>query len=155
MNKDYKKKYLRASNPVARAIEVCALAELIQFHKVQKYPGSDIFASQNDLFARGSSTCDHFLPDIFASLCTCAGSCAPEHFDPDHDEDPPSNLILHFLTSDGLWGCQDACRNTEHCKNPFCICKVRIIKVKKEREKYDVCFCTTQHYNATNLFLVQ
>ena len=116
VKKDYKKKYLRASNPVTRAIAVCALAELIQFHKVQKYPDSGIFLGQSDLFSRDSSSCDHFMPDIFVNLCSCAGSCAPEHFDPTREKDSPSNLILHFLTNDGLWGCQDACRNTENCE---------------------------------------
>ena len=115
-NKDYKKKHLRASNPVARAVEVCALAELIQFHKIQNYSGSDVFANHSDLFSGDSSTCDHFMPDIFGSLCTCVGSCAPGQFDPTRDKDSPANLILHFLTNDGLWGCQDACRNTENCE---------------------------------------
>ena len=99
VNKDYKKKHLRASNPVARAVEVCALAELIQFHKIQNYSDSDNFAAQSDLFSGDSSTCDHFMPDIFGSLCTCVGSCAPGDFDPTRDKDSPANLILRMAPS--------------------------------------------------------
>ena len=114
VNTDYKNKYLRASSPVTRAIEACALAEQIQFHKVHKYQ-SGAFFEHSDLFS--NQTCDHFMPDIFGSLCSCVGSCAPENFDPiDSDREPPENLILHFLTSEGLWGCQDACKNTENCE---------------------------------------
>ena len=114
LNTDYKNKYLRASSPVTRAIEACALAEQIQFHTVHNYQ-SGAFFEHRDLFS--NQTCDHFMPDIFGSLCSCVGSCAPENFDPiDSDREPPENLILHFLTSEGLWGCQDACKKTEHCE---------------------------------------
>ena len=54
------------------------------------------------------------MPDIFGSLCSCVGSCAPRNYDPTSEADP--NLILHFQTHRGLWGCQDACKQTENCE---------------------------------------
>ena len=59
-------------------------------------------------------TCDHFMSDIFGSLCSCVGSCGSRYFDPTNDTS--SNLILHFHSHRGLWGCQDACRRTEGCE---------------------------------------
>ena len=116
VTENYKYKYLRASNPATRAKEVCALAEMIQFHTVHNYLGP--FTPHSDLFSGGSPTCDHFMPDIFGSLCSCVGSCTTGEFsDPaDSNRDPPPNLILHFQTNEGLWGCQDACKKTENCE---------------------------------------
>ena len=116
VTENYKYKYLPASNPVTRAIEVCALAEMIQFHTVHNYLGP--FTPHSDLFSGGPPTCDHFMPDIFGSLCSCVGSCTTGEFsDPaDSNRDPPPNLILHFQTNEGLWGCQDACKKTENCE---------------------------------------
>ena len=62
------------------------------------------------------------MPDIFGSLCACVGTCAPKDYSP---TDPaaslppatiPQNLIHHFQTENGLWECQDACRNTTNCE---------------------------------------
>ena len=113
---DYKDYILRASSPVTRAIEVCALAKVIQFHRVSEIKGSPFTTPQAvNLFSGESpSTCDRFMPDIFGSLCTCVGSCAPPNFDPTSETDP--NLILHFQTHKGLWGCQYACSQTKNCE---------------------------------------
>ena len=54
------------------------------------------------------------MPDIFRSLCSCVGTCAARNFDPTRVADP--NLILHFHTASGLWGCQDACDQTKNCE---------------------------------------
>ena len=108
---------LRASTPVTRAIAVCALAKVIQFHKVGEIKESSFTTPEAvNLFSGDSpSTCDHFMPDIFGSLCSCVGSCATNrNFDPYTDSD--SNLILHFYTGKGLWGCQDACKRTKNCE---------------------------------------
>ena len=55
------------------------------------------------------------MPDIFGSLCSCVGICARLDFDPKSDPSDP-NLILYFETDAGLWGCQDACKQTENCE---------------------------------------
>ena len=54
------------------------------------------------------------MPDIFGSLCNCVGTCGDKLFDPTKHSDP--NVILHFHTDQGLWGCQDACNRTTDCK---------------------------------------
>ena len=109
---DYRYNHLRAFDPVTRAIGICALAKVIQFHQVGEYEGSDFTTPEAvNLFSGDSpSTCDHFMPDIFGSLCSCVGTCAIRNFDPTSDADP--NLILHFHTDRGLWGCQEACEQT-------------------------------------------
>ena len=113
---DYRKYHLRAFDPVTRAIGICALAKVIQFHQVGEYEGSDFTTPEVvNLFSGDSpSTCDHFMPDIFGSLCSCIGTCAPRNVDATSVADP--NLILHFHTDRGLWGCQDACRRTVSCE---------------------------------------
>ena len=111
---DYRPFHLRASTPVTRAIEVCALAKVIQFHRVSEYVGSEFKTPEAASLFDSPSTCDHFMPDIFGSLCSCVGSCAPRNYDPTSEADP--NLILHFQTHRGLWGCQDACKQTENCE---------------------------------------
>ena len=107
---------LRASTPVTRAIEVCALAKVIQFHKVGEIKESSFTTPEAvNLFSGDSpSTCDHFMPDIFGSLCSCVGTCAPPNYDPTSDTNP--NLILDFETDKGLWGCQNECKQTENCE---------------------------------------
>ena len=107
---DYKKFILRASSPVTRAIYLCALAKLYQFAKHNNF--TDL-VNLGELIDSGQ-TCDSFMPDIFGSLCSCVGSCGGRYFDPTNDTD--SNLILHFHTDQGLWGCQDACKRTEGCE---------------------------------------
>ena len=112
---DYRPFILRASSPVSRAIEICALAKLIQFHgHLNDNEGEDFIKPEAvNLFS--PTTCDHFMPDIFGSLCSCVGSCATNrNFDPYTEND--SNLILHFYTGKGLWGCQDACKRTKNCE---------------------------------------
>ena len=77
------------------------------------------FAGIKNLSSSDSEqTCDSFMPDIFGSLCSCVGSCGPRYFDPTNDTDSNSNtnLILHFHTDRGLWGCQDACKRTVGCE---------------------------------------
>ena len=112
---DYRSFILRAYSPATRAIEVCALAKIIQFHRY--YSEDSEFATPEavNLFSGDSPpTCDHFMPDIFGSLCSCIGTCAPRNVDATSVADP--NLILHFHTDRGLWGCQDACRRTVSCE---------------------------------------
>ena len=113
---DYRPYLLRASDPVTRAIEVCALAKTIQVHLISDFKESSFTTPEAaNLFSGDSpSTCDHFLPDIFGSLCSCVGTCAPRSYDPTNEADP--NLILHFQTHKGLWGCQDACKQTKYCE---------------------------------------
>ena len=111
---DYKAYILRASNPAIRAIEVCALAKNIQFHQVNQINSSLSTVQASKLF-ESPSTCDKFMPDIFGSICSCVGICARLDFDPKSDPSDP-NLILYFETDKGLWGCQDACKQTEYCE---------------------------------------
>ena len=121
----YTDKILRSSSPVTKAIKICALAKLLQWYKeggAAYYPlsywdGPSIFLRPEvyDLFS--GETCDDFMPDVFGSLCTCAGTCAPVDYDPtDKSADRPNNLLHHFATENGLWECQDACRNTTACE---------------------------------------
>ena len=120
---DFSKKMLRSFSPVSRAIKLCALAKLIQFYREDgddyfkgRFPDSVFTTSKiHDLFAGDFPTCDKFMPDIFGSLCTCVGTCAPTDYNPT-DQTTPSNLWYHFETDNGLWECQDICRKTEKCE---------------------------------------
>ena len=105
---DFKKKILRASSPVERAIALCAQAKANQWAR----NNTDLVTLPE--LSDSEQTCDSFMPDIFGSLCSCVGSCSPRNFDPANDTD--SNLILHFHTDQGLWGCQDACKQTGGCE---------------------------------------
>ena len=105
---DFKKYILRASSPVTRAIALCAQAKANQWARVNTN-----LVTLGEL-SDSEQTCDRFMPDIFGSLCSCVGSCSPRYFDPTNDTD--SNLILHFHTDQGLWGCQDACNRTVGCE---------------------------------------
>ena len=107
---DFKKFILRASSPVTRAIALCAQAKANQFWKINNFAELVTLGNLSDSI----QTCDRFMPDIFGSLCSCVGSCGPRNFDPTDDTD--SNLLLHFHTDQGLWGCQDACKRTVGCE---------------------------------------
>ena len=121
----YTQKLLRSSSPYTRALKLCALAKLIQWYREG---GDDYYHSFNfpesmfttqkvkDLFSGDYKTCDKFMPDIFGTLCSCVGTCAPTDYDPTSDAAPPENLIHHFETDNGLWECQDACRRKRDCK---------------------------------------
>ena len=117
----YTKKILRGSSPVTKAIKVCAIAKLIQWHlkisELYSTVGQDKFLDAASLFSVGNPTCDHFMPDIFGSLCTCVGMCGTTEYDPDDSEsNPPEDLLFSFETRDGIWACQQACRNLERCE---------------------------------------
>ena len=103
---------LRASNPVTRAIALCAQAKANQWARNNTH-----LLTLGEL-SDSEQTCDSFMPDIFQSLCSCVGSCSPRYFDPTNDTNvnSDSNLILHFHTDRGLRGCQDACKRTEGCE---------------------------------------
>lgn len=101
----YKMFILRAFSPFTRALALCTQAKTNQFARIN----DPSLSSSNP-----EQTCDSFMPDIFGSLCSCVGSCSPRYFDPTNDTD--SNLILHFHTDQGLWGCQDACKRTGGCE---------------------------------------
>ena len=113
---DFKNFILRASSLVTRAISLCAQAKVNQLWKVNVNVSVNYadLVTLAELGNEPEQTCDSFMPDIFGSLCSCIGGCVPRHFDPTNDTDP--NLILHFHTDQGLWGCQDACKRTEECE---------------------------------------
>ena len=122
----YTEKILRSSSPVIRALKLCALAKLIQFYReggneyYSWWTQPTLFDSQevHGLFSGDHSTCDKFMPDIFKSLCPCAGTCAPPGYNPTSEDQTniPDNLLYHFETDNGLWECQDACRNNTACR---------------------------------------
>ena len=58
------------------------------------------------------------------------GTCGSRLFDPTQETDP--NVILHFQTDQGLWGCQDACNRTEGCK----FYTHSILSLVREHDKY-------------------
>ena len=91
----------RATNPVAKAVELCSLAKLIQI--VNAGPTKEKLPA---LFGSGPEVCDQFLPDLFRPTCRCVGRCRNTN----------RNKIRHFFTEEGLWGCQNACKNEDGCK---------------------------------------
>ena len=120
--KKYTDQILRSFSPSSRAIKLCALAKLIQWYREdgdKYYTGQQpptIFTKSetHGLFSSEAPTCDNFMPDIFGSLCNCVGTCAPPGYNATSSY--TSNLIWHFETDNGLWECQDVCRQTSQCE---------------------------------------
>ena len=115
----------RASKPVTMAIEICAQAKLLSYLK-NIFPLYDFYQSIEipkiltqtiDLFS--GETCDPFLPDIFAPLCSCVGTCGDPSLNRIHLS---PNLITYFYSDKlkrdkpGMWGCQAACQEEDDCK---------------------------------------
>ena len=106
----------RAPNPVAKAVEICSLAKYVQiYNSYPRLTAAQISAhsclpptsvSKTPLFSSGPEVCDNFLPDLFKQICRCVGRC----------KNINKNKIRHFFTEDGLWGCQNACRNEKGCE---------------------------------------
>ena len=107
----------RAPNPVAKAVEICSLAKYVQiFNAYPKLKTAKIsthtclppttVSSASSLFSSGPQVCDNFLPDLFKQICRCVGRC----------KNIDKNKIRHFFTEEGLWGCQNACRNEKGCE---------------------------------------
>ena len=108
------------------AIEICAQAKVLSFVN-DNFPLLDLLPSYEippilpqtlNLFS--GKTCDQFLPNIFAPLCSCVGTCGDPSLSSTND-----NLITYFYSDDykrdkpGMWGCQVACQEwsgAEECK---------------------------------------
>ena len=95
----------RASNPVAKAVEICSLAKYVQLHNAHPNISS---SDKISLFSSGPEVCDDFLPDLFKPTCRCVGRCK--------NPESSKNKIRHFFTEEGLWGCQNACKNEKECQ---------------------------------------
>ena len=93
----------RASNPVAKAVEICSLAKFVQI--VKYHPNIPASEKITPFFSSGPEVCDTFLPDLFKPTCRCVGKCRNV-----------GNKIRHFFTEEGLWGCQNACKKEEECE---------------------------------------
>ena len=105
-DKEWQRFMFRASNPVAKAVEMCSLAKYVQLRNAN--PSIAASEKVTPLFSSGPEVCDDFLPDLFKPTCRCVGRC----------KNPESNRnkIRHFFTEEGLWGCQNACKNENGCQ---------------------------------------
>ena len=93
--RDFRKKLFRSSSPETVAVEICALAKTISMFS------SEISYQVKQLF--NGETCDHFMPDIFDTLCNCPGSCAGTDWNPDNStESAPDNLLMYIFTDQGM-----------------------------------------------------
>ena len=101
----WKRFMFRAYNPVGTAIEICSLAKFIDIQKYFFDSTKEAVPQDFDVFPSGA-TCDHFLPDIFSTICRCVGTC----------KEQDSNLIRLFYTEGGLWSCQTACKAEDGCE---------------------------------------
>ena len=109
--RDFRKKLFRSSSPETVAVEICALAKMLTISMFS----SEISYQVKQLF--NGETCNHFMPDIFDTLCNCPGSCAGTDWNPDNStESAPDNLLMYIFTDQGMRGCQSACRETEGCE---------------------------------------
>ena len=111
---DWETKIFRASNPVAKAVEICVLAQILQLNQEvnRRYSHnlthSDFVPIQSPFGTGRKAVCGDFLPDIFHSTsCNCVGRCGP-----DEKED---DKIKEFNTVEGLVACQNACKEDTKC----------------------------------------
>ena len=98
----------RATNPVAKAVEICSLAKWVKIQAAAPITTDSCLPPTNSkttLFSSGPEVCDNFLPDLFKPTCRCVGRC----------KNINSNKIRHFFTEEGIWGCQSACKTEEGC----------------------------------------